>query len=96
VINVGSNYEISILDTARTIADVMGKQVEFLEDSERLRPAGSEVERLWASADKARKLCGWEPAYGGLDGLRRGLDETAHWFLDPQNLAQYKADQYNI
>lgn len=96
VINIGSNFEISILDTAKTIAEAMGKPVEFVADAERMRPAGSEVERLWASADKAKALCGWMPEYGGLDGFRRGLAETADWFGDPRNLAMYKADQYNI
>ena len=96
VLNVGSNYEISILDTAKTIAEVMGRQVEFVCDDERLRPAGSEVERLWASADKAMRLTGWAPQYGGLDGFRRGLTETADWFGEPANLAMYKAGQYNI
>ena len=62
----------------------------------RLRPANSEVERLWADNRKARALFGWEPAYGGREGFRRGLKETIAWFTDPANLARYKADRYNI
>ena len=63
---------------------------------ERLRPPGSEVERLWADNSKAKTLLGWEPAYGGHNGFRRGLAETIDWFGDPTNLARYKWDRYNI
>lgn len=96
VINVGSNFEISIGDTARAIAEVMEAEIDIVTDEERLRPGGSEVERLWASNDKAKRLLDWTPAYGGLDGLRRGLSETAQWFTQPGNLSAYKVDIYNI
>ncbi len=96
MVNFGSNYEISIGDTARLIAEVMNADVEISTDEIRLRPANSEVERLWAANEKAARLFGWRPAYVGLDGLRRGLARTAAWFSEPANLAQYKADRYNI
>jgi dTDP-glucose 4,6-dehydratase len=96
VINIGSNFEISIGDTARTIAEVMGVEIEILTDEQRLRPDKSEVERLWASNDKARELLGWQPQYGGLDGFRRGLTETVAWFSKPANLASYKSEIYNL
>lgn len=96
VINIGSNYEISIGDTAALIAERMGRNVDILSENERLRPAGSEVERLWAANAKAKELTGWEPAYGGRDGFGRGLDETIAWFVDPSNLSRYKTDIYNI
>ena len=96
VVNVGSNYEISIGDTAQLIADLMGRDIRIVSDEDRLRPAGSEVERLWADNTRARELCGWEPRYGGRDGLRRGLGETIAWFGDARNLERYKAGIYNI
>ena len=96
VINLGSNFEISIGDTARTIAEVMGADIEILTDEQRLRPDKSEVERLWADNSKARELLGWQPAYGGLEGFRRGLSETVEWFTNPANLSRYKADRYNL
>lgn len=96
VVNIGSNFEISIGDTAALIAERMGRQVEIICENERLRPAGSEVERLWAANAKAKALTGWEPQYGGRDGFGRGLDETIAWFSDPANLARYKTDIYNI
>ena len=96
VINIGSNYEISIGETAEVIAEVMGKQVEIQTDEIRLRPEKSEVERLWAENQKAKELLDWEPSYGGIDGFKRGIKETADWFSNPVNLSQYKADVYNI
>ena len=96
VVNVGSNYEVSIGDTARLIARLMNRDVEFVSDEQRLRPAGSEVERLWADNSRAKSLVGWEPGYAGLAGLERGLQETIDWFGDPANLRRYKAGQYNI
>ena len=96
VINIGSNFEISIGDTARTIAEIMQADIEIVTDDQRLRPTASEVERLWAANDKARTLLGWQPRYGGPDGFRRGLAETVDWFRDPAALARYKPDRYNL
>jgi dTDP-glucose 4,6-dehydratase len=96
VINLGSNFEISIGEAARSIAEVMGIHVEIGTDAQRLRPQKSEVERLWASNSKALKMLGWQPAYGGLEGFRRGLQQTISWFGDPANLVMYKSDIYNL
>lgn len=95
VTNVGSDYEVTIGDTAQLIAEVMGVEIAIESDEQRFRPAGSEVERLWADASRARAL-GWEPEYAGLEGLKRGLAETAEWFTQPDNLRRYKAGNYNI
>jgi dTDP-glucose 4,6-dehydratase len=96
VINIGSNYEVSMGDTAKIIAEIMGANIEIECDEQRIRPENSEVERLWADNSKARKLTAWTPAYAGLDGLRRGLKETVKWFLNPNNLKNYKPGEYNI
>jgi dTDP-glucose 4,6-dehydratase len=91
VINLGSNFEISIGDTAATIARLMGVSIEIAADNDRLRPMGSEVERLWASNEKALKLLGWAPVYGGQNGFERGLSQTIEWFCVPDNLSTYKS-----
>ena len=96
VINIGSNFEISIGDTAKLIAKEMGRDVEFTSDEQRLRPSGSEVERLWADNTLAAQLAGWTPEYAGLAGLARGLKETVEWFTVKDNLSRYKAGLYNI
>lgn len=96
VTNIGSGFEISILQTAELIADLMGEQIVFELDAARLRPEKSEVERLFASYDKAKKYMNWEPAYGKLEGFKKGLQQTIDWFTEPNNLARYKTDTYNI
>jgi len=96
VINIGNNYEVSIDEVVRMIADVMGMDIEIITDQVRLRPDKSEVERLWADNRKAKELLGWRPDYAGKDGLMRGLAETIEWFKDSRNLDCYKANIYNI
>jgi len=96
VINIGSAFEISIGATTQLIAEIMGQTIEIETDAQRLRPENSEVERLFADRSKALELTGWEPRYGGLDGFRRGLEETIAWFTHEENLRCYKADRYNI
>ncbi|MDO9112927.1 MAG: NAD-dependent 4,6-dehydratase LegB [Polaromonas sp.] len=96
VVNLGSNFEISIGETARLIAEVMNVEIEILTDEARLRPENSEVERLWAGNAKAKELFGWNPEYGGREGFKRGLAETAGWFTKPDNLRAYKTDIYNL
>jgi dTDP-glucose 4,6-dehydratase len=95
-VNFGSNFEISIGDTARIIAEVMNTEVEIVTDEVRLRPEASEVERLWADNTKAKQFFGWQPQYGALAGFKRGLEKTAEWFVIPDNLRGYKTDIYNL
>jgi NAD dependent epimerase/dehydratase len=96
VINLGSDYEITIRKTAELIAEIMGKNLSLVTEEHRLRPQLSEVERLWASNQKAKQLLQWAPEFAGLDGLKRGLEITVDWFLNPENLAMYKTENYVI
>jgi len=96
VLNAGSGFEVSIGDTVRMIAETMGVEVTIETDQQRLRPEKSEVERLLADNRRLRALTNWTPGYAGVDGFRRGLAKTVEWFTDPANLANYKADRYNV
>lgn len=95
VINIGSNYEISIVETARLIAEIMGVKMEIETNKDRMRPIRSEVERLWADNSKAKKLIDWKPLYASKEGLKRGLTETVSWFTRRENLKKYKL-VYNV
>ena len=95
-INLGSNFEVSIDDTAKLIAEIMGVSVEISTDEERLRPENSEVERLWADNSKALEILGWRPSYAGLNGFREGLAKSIDWFTQPENLQLYKSGIYNL
>jgi nucleoside-diphosphate-sugar epimerase len=96
IVNLGSNFEISIGDTASMIADEMEVTIDIVAEDERQRPVNSEVERLYASNDKAVRLLAWKPRFGGLEGLRRGLRETIAWFRVPQHLRMYKPEIFNL
>ena len=96
VINIGSNCEISIVDTAQLIAEIMDVSIKIKAEDQRIRPEKSEVERLRADNSKIKKLTGWEPDYGGKDGFIRGLKETVEWFTNPENIINYKSEIYNI
>jgi len=95
-INLGSGHEIAIGALAETIARLMGRDVAVETDADRLRPAGSEVERLLADNTKARRMLGWQPEYAGARGLERGLEATIAWFRDPANLARYRIGRYTV
>lgn len=89
-INLGSGREISIGDLAHLIAELMGRPIEIETDTQRLRPAGSEVERLLADFEKARRLLGWEPKVS----LEGGLEQTIEWVS--QNADQFRSGVYAV
>ena len=96
VINLGSNFEISIKETVELIAEIMGVTISIAQDGDRLRPPSSEVERLWADNSKAKEILNWKPRFAGRDGLKSGLEETIAWFSQPENLSGYKSGIYNL
>lgn len=96
VLNSASNFEISIGNTAALISEVMNVDITISTDEQRLRPKGSEVNRLYGDNSLLRQLTGWQPAFGGLDGFRLGLATTAEWFSNPINLARYRPASYAI
>jgi nucleoside-diphosphate-sugar epimerase len=89
-INLGTGREISIGDLARLIADEAGVRAAVTTDSVRVRPAGSEVDRLVADTSLARSLLGWEPRVSLRDGLRR----TIEWART--NLEHYRPAEYVV
>jgi len=91
-VNISSNYEISMRDTLELIAKIMKSDVNFIEDSQRLRPKNSEVFRLWGDNTKIKSLTGFTPEYD----IEKGLTETINWFIKAENLKKYKANIYNV
>ena len=96
VVNAGTGHEISIGELAHLLAELFGTTLEITADSDRIRPGGSEVERLCADYSKAQSLMGWAPELSGAEGLRRGLEETVAWFTEPENLSLYRAGTYTL
>jgi nucleoside-diphosphate-sugar epimerase len=92
-VNIGSNREISIEDTFNLIKKVMNKNdVQLIKDENRIRPANSEVHRLWCDNTLVKSLTGFEPKFT----LEEGMKHTIEWFLNPENLKRYKVDIYNV
>lgn len=89
-INIASQYEISIGDLAQELIRQINPDAEIICDDQRLRPEKSEVNRLFGSNEKIRKLTRWKPEYS----LAEGLAETVDWMK--QNLNSYKTDIYNL
>jgi len=88
--NIGMKREISIGCLAEKIASLMNVKINIREDSHRLRPEKSEVDRLVCDNSKIRKETNWNPKYT----LESGLKETILWF--ESNMHLFKTNQYSI
>lgn len=75
-INIGTNDEVSILQLANVIKDVVGYNGQLIFDSK--QPDGTLRKLL--NSQKINKL-GWQPQIG----LKQGLKITYDWFLENEN-----------
>ena len=91
-INIATGVEISVGKMADELISQINPNVKIVSDSDRLRPSKSEVNRLLGCNKKILTLTNWQPQYD----LVKGLAETIEWFKNPRNLAQYKANIYNL
>ncbi len=88
-VNFGSGSDISIGELVGEIGRLMGKTPVVESEPARVRPEGSEVERLLADNAKAKSLTGWAPTVSLQDGLQRTIDwlrtrpvsDTSRYFL---------------
>ena len=91
-INISSNSEISMEDTFYLIKKIMKSEVIFVQDDQRLRPAKSEVFRLWGD----NKLITDLTNYRQLFDIEKGLTKTIEWYMDKSNLSKFKTNMYNV
>lgn len=89
-INLGNDNTIRIGDLAKKIFEIMGKTPNIVVDPQRIRPGKSEVMKLWASNEKAKRLIGWEPRVS----LDQGLRATIEWIS--AHLDLYRPDHYTV
>ena len=68
----------------------IGRPIEIETEDQRLRPEGSEVERLLADNARARSLLGWEPRVS----LEEGLERTIAWTRE--NLDRFRVGDYAV
>ena len=97
VINIGSGFEISIGDTARLIAELMDAEIEIEHDDVRAS-AGAQRSRAAVGQQRqgAKAARAGRRASAGVDGLRKGLEQTIAWFTKNENLSRYRANAYNL
>ncbi|HRQ21861.1 MAG TPA: GDP-mannose 4,6-dehydratase [Anaerolineales bacterium] len=89
-INLGNDNTIRIGDLAEKIFKIIGKTPKIVADPQRIRPGKSEVMKLWASNEKAKRMIGWEPRIS----LDEGLRATIEWISAHIDL--YQPDQYTV
>jgi NAD dependent epimerase/dehydratase len=90
VVNVGSGREIAIGDLIDLMIEVSGRDVRAVRAPERIRPAGSEVDRLMCDNARALEWAGWRPEVSLEDGLR----QTAQWI--EENLSSVHTKRYQV
>jgi NAD dependent epimerase/dehydratase len=91
VVNVGSGREISIGDLVELCKQIAGRtDARIVTDDQRVRPGGSEVERLLADNTRAREWAGWTPQVPLEEGLRR----TSDWVKE--HLAHLETGRYSV
>ncbi len=74
-VNLGTGTETSIEALIRMLADMMGVDVDIVEDPARVRSSHTEVDRLLCDNRKARLYCSWQPRHT----LAEGLARTVEW-----------------
>jgi dTDP-glucose 4,6-dehydratase len=87
-IQLGSAQETSVAELVEMIGAILGKRLKIVSESKRQRPGTSEVERLFASNNKAVDLLSWRPKVS----LAEGLEKTIRWFH--AHSVRYKRDLY--
>jgi dTDP-glucose 4,6-dehydratase len=90
LINIGSNFEVSIEEIVRIVNKFFDKDLKINLDPKRLRPKKSEVTRLFSSNLKAKKLLLWKPQYTKKEGFKKALIITCKWFVDNIFKENYK------
>ena len=89
-IQLGSGREISIEALARMIIDLINPDIPLEHDEQRVRPQGSEVDRLVADNRLAQDVLGWRPAVD----LEEGLERTIAWMRE--HVDKYRPHEYTV
>ena len=96
IVNIGNGFNISVKKLGELLAKKLNKKFNFKIEKSRIRKSQTEVENLKANNKKAKKLLKWEPKYGKLIGLNKGLEKTIKWFSNPENKRKFKNNIYNV
>jgi NAD dependent epimerase/dehydratase len=87
-VQLGSGDDVSVAEIVDLVAKLLGKELTVERESKRVRPPGSEVQRLISSPRLASRLMGWQPEVG----LSQGLTQTLEWISAHHHL--YRTGDY--
>lgn len=89
-VNIATGREISIGDLAKKLIQLIRPSAKVICDEQRLRPSGSEVERLLGSNALLYSLTGFTPQ----TPIEEGLKTTVAWVRE--HMDTYKPDRYTL
>ncbi len=96
IINVGSNFEVSIYDIYKTVCKFYNRYPKIQIEKKRIRPIKSEVRRLFSCNKKAIRLLKWKPKFSGKKNFYKGIYKTCEWFEKNKKNSSYKSTDYSI
>jgi UDP-glucose 4-epimerase len=76
--NAGSGRAVAVSDLISLIVDATQCSKPVVKDSQRFRPAASEVRALLADSSRLERLTGWRPRMS----LDEGLEKTIDWWRE--------------
>lgn len=91
-VNICTGVETTMNDLVGMVQELMQTSTAIHVDPKRLRPAGSEVDRLCGDHSRLIKLGIESPQ----TSLQTGLGETIAWFRDHFTTNKYKPNQYHV
>ena len=89
-IQLGTGHDVSVGEIVEMVAELLGKELAVEQESQRVRPPNSEVQRLLSNPALAKELMGWQPQVT----LREGLAHTLDWIA--ANTHRYRTDEYVV
>jgi NAD dependent epimerase/dehydratase len=90
ILNVGSGFEISIKQIVERVSLITNYKIKIKLDSKRKRNKNSEVTRLCANYNLAKKYLDWKPQFSELNKFNIGLEKTINWFSEKNYLKNSK------
>lgn len=91
-VNICTGKETTMSDLVGMVQEIMNTKAEIQVDPQRLRPAGSEVDRLCGDNRQLIELGITAPS----TNLNQGLTETIAWFEQHFTTNTYKPNQYHV
>jgi NAD dependent epimerase/dehydratase len=91
-VNIATGENIAVIALAQLLISMIRPGTPIRQDSQRLRPQGSEVDQLLGDPRLLKKVCKWKPAIP----LREGLEKTIAWFQEHNDPKRYKTDAYTL